>query len=850
VPKTCTNCQFENPDGTRFCGNCASSLTPPPEDSVAPTATMETPFEGLTRGATFAGRYEIIEELGAGGMGRVFRVEDTKVGEEVALKVILPGITVSHKILERFRNELKLARKIKHKNVCQMFDLGEDKGTHFITMEYVPGEDLKSFIKRAKRLDIGSAVSLAKEICEGLAAAHKLGVVHRDLKSSNIMIDKEGEARIMDFGIARSIESKKLTGEGKVVGTPQYMSPEQVSGEELDRRSDIYSFGIILYEMLTGRVPFDGDTSLSIAYQHKNETPPNPKDFNAQIPNNLCQVILKCMEKNREDRYQSAEEVFAELTKIERKIPTGEKVIPKKKPRPRSKRRQKRLQTVLWPGIIVVAIVMIFGYIYLNWIAKKDGTMWKNSIAVLPFEDRSPSGYNEPFCEEMTMALITNLSSCEGLKVIPYRSVSRFADKGKSNKEIGKELDVATILVPYMKIEGKQIQITSQLVDASQNYVMHTFENENDLEKIFDLRQDLLIDVADKLGVAFTPEKLSVVAKREPDSLEAYNYYSKGKHFDKRYLDFNDEKDFEAAVRNYEEAIAIEENFALAYWGLGNVYHNHFVNSASAAWMDFEQMQKNYTTAYQINPDLAEANVGLGWTHFYKGEWDEAFQFHKRALELESNNAEIIYYVAGFFKDIGLYDKAVELYLKSILIDPVYREYHEVCALCYMKMGQFEKAAEQIESALEFEPDNTHLRLFYARQLIMMNKIGEAENIIVGVEKLEPDNPGIQLTRAYISAIEGEKEKALAAIKDLDPYVYTALISPVYSLLGMKDEAIENIQEVIKNGFSKVKTYPYTFYSLTKNHFYEDLRDDPRFQEIIKEEKKNYQERLRKYSDI
>jgi serine/threonine protein kinase/Flp pilus assembly protein TadD len=850
LAKTCPKCHFDNPDGTRFCGNCATSLAAPEENSVARTETMETPLEGLTRGATFAGRYEIIEELGSGGMGKVYRVEDTKVGEEIALKVILPGVDVSQKTLERFRNELKLTRKIKHKNVCQMFDLGEDAGTHFITMEYVPGENIKSFIKRAKRLDIGSAVSLAREICEGLAAAHRLGVVHRDLKSSNIMIDKEGEARIMDFGIARSIESKKLTGEGKVVGTPQFMSPEQIGGEELDRRSDIYSFGIILFEMLTGKVPFDGDTSLSIAYQHKNEPPPNPRDFNTQIPNSLSNVILKCLEKNREERYQSAEELFSDLTEIERKIPTGEKVIPPRKPRHRLQRRKSRLQFLLWPGIAFVAVVMIFGYIFLDRMIQKNKTRWKNSIAVLPFEDRSLTGDHELLCEEMTIALITSLSSCEDLKVIPYRSVSRYEDKGKSNKDIGEELGVAAILVPYLKIEGEKIQILAQLVNASQDFIIDTFDNQNDMEKIFELRHDLFMDVADNLGVTFTPERLRVLTKREPESLEAYNYYSIAKHFDRKYLDSGDEKDFEEAVHNYESAIEIEEDFALAHWSLGNLYHTHFAISDKSEWMDFELMERSYTKAYEIDPDLAEANVGLGWAHFYKGEWEEAFQYYKQAINLNPNNAEVNYYVGGFFKDIGLYHKAVDLYLIAIMIDPVNLEYRDVCARCYMKMGEYEKAAEQTKEALEFEPENTYLHLFYARQLIMMKKYEEAEQVIARVEKQNADLPGIQYTRAFLYAIEGEKEKALAIIKDLDPYIYTSLISSVYSLSGMKDEAIEHIRDVIKNGFTEIKTFPYTYRSLTGNHFLDGLRDDPRFRDIVKEEKKKYQDRVKKYSQI
>lgn len=216
----CPKCNSENPADTKFCGECASPLHPSEEIPASPTKTLETPTEELTRGTTFAGRYEIIEELGKGGMGKVYRVEDKKITEEVALKLIKPEISLDKKTIERFSNELKLARKIRHKNVCGMYDLGEENGTHYITMEYVPGEDLKSFIRRAGPLNTGKTLFIAKQVCDGLAEAHRLGVIHRDLKPQNIMIDKEGNARIMDFGIARSLKGKGITGAGVMKETP------------------------------------------------------------------------------------------------------------------------------------------------------------------------------------------------------------------------------------------------------------------------------------------------------------------------------------------------------------------------------------------------------------------------------------------------------------------------------------------------------------------------------------------------------------------------------------------------------------------------------------------------------
>ncbi|MGD8540396.1 MAG: serine/threonine-protein kinase, partial [Candidatus Aminicenantes bacterium] len=354
----CPKCDFENTSDSKFCKECGTQFPSPEEVKV--TETIEAPKEELTRGSTLANRYEIIEELGKGGMGRVYRVEDTKLKQEVALKLIKPEIAKDKKTIERFRNELKIARNIRHKNVCGMFDLGEADGARFITMEYVSGEDLKSFIRRAAPLSTSRTISIAKQVCDGLAEAHRLGVIHRDLKPNNIMIDKDGNVRIMDFGIARSLEAKGITGAGVMIGTPEYMSPEQVEGKETDQRSDIYSIGVILYEMVTGRVPFEGDTPFTVGVKHKSETPKDPRDINTQIPEDISRVILKCLEKEKDKRYQSAGEVRSELMNIEQGIPTTERVIPERKPlTSREITVQFSLKKAFIPALVFIAVVII-----------------------------------------------------------------------------------------------------------------------------------------------------------------------------------------------------------------------------------------------------------------------------------------------------------------------------------------------------------------------------------------------------------------------------------------------------------------------------------------------------------
>ena len=312
----CPSCQTENPSDSKYCRECATPLTS--VGMPAFTRTLETPGEELTRGTLFAGRYEIIEELGTGGMGRVYRAIDKKLNEEVAIKFLRKEIASDRKIIERFANELKLARRIIHKNIARMYELMEFGETSFITMEFVPGENLKSFIKRIGKLPEGKAVAIAKQVCEGLREAHHLGVTHRDLKPQNIMIDTEGNARVMDFGIARSMETKGQTEAGMIIGTPEYMSPEQAEGKEANARSDIYSLGVVLYEMLTGQVPFAGDSSMSVALGHINKVPLDPQAINSHISDPMNHLILKCLEKNPEKRYPDIEGLIFELDNIEK----------------------------------------------------------------------------------------------------------------------------------------------------------------------------------------------------------------------------------------------------------------------------------------------------------------------------------------------------------------------------------------------------------------------------------------------------------------------------------------------------------------------------------------------------
>jgi len=740
----CPKCQHENPDDTIFCGKCATRLPSPEKAEV--TETLETPKEELTTGSTFAERYQIIEELGKGGMGRVYKAHDTKIKEKIALKLIKPEIAKDKKTIERFSNELRLARKVRHKNVCGMFDIGEEKGTHYITMEFVPGEDLRSLIRRIGQLPIGKSIAIAKQICEGLAEAHRLGVVHRDLKSNNIMIDKEGNVRIMDFGIARSIEAKGITGAGVMIGTPEYMSPEQVEGKEVDQRSDIYSLGIILYEMVTGRVPFEGDTPFTVGVKHKSEMPQNPKELNTQISDDLNRMILRCLEKEKERRYQSTGEVCSELENIERGIPTTERIVPERKPlTSREITVTFGLKKLLIPAVAVIGVVLITVVIW-KLIPKKEVVpipSGKPSLAIMYFENDTGDEGLDHYRKALSDLLIADLSQSKFISIVRgdkifnvLSQLNQLESKSYSSeilKEVATRSKASHILQGNYTKAGENFRINIMLHDANTEELIGSEMVEGvGEESIFPMVDELTRRI--KANLRLTRKEIASdldkeVGKITTSSPEAFKFYSEGRMY-------HQTGDFRRSIQLMERAVAIDPEFAMAYRSL----------SASFGNLGYGAERKEFLRkAFELSERASDREKYIIQGDFFRQSektYDKAIEAYERLLELYPEDSIGNTNSAILYSSIEDWDKAIERLevLRQAKDDSPYS--YTTLSRSYSAKGLYRKAEEVLEDYLNNISDSFMVRGYLALTHFCQRKFDLA---LVEADKMASIDPNLFL---------------------------------------------------------------------------------------------------------
>jgi TolB-like protein/Tfp pilus assembly protein PilF len=638
------------------------------------------------------------------------------------------------------------------------------------------------------------------------------------------MIDREGDAHIMDFGIARSLKGKGITGSGVMIGTPEYMSPEQIEGKEVDQRSDIYSLGIILYEMLTAKVPFEGDTPFAIGLKHKSEIPKNPKELNTQIPDDLSRVILKCLDKDVEKRFQSAGELRSELTRIEKGIPSTERIIPKGKPITSKEITVTfRLKKLLFPALILVAIVAAAVIIWQSLLRKEPVSPMPEqpSIAVLPFVDLSPQQDQAYFCDGLADELINRMSKIENLRVPARTSVFSFKGKELDIQEIGKKLNVGTVLEGSVRKAGDKLRITVQLVKVDEGYPLWSEKYDRSMEDIFALQDEISLAIVDNLKIKLLGKEKQEFIKGQTQNLEAYDSYLKGRYFwNKRTVE-----DIRRSVEYFQQAIKEDPQYALAYAGLADSYITLGDWRGLSPNEAFTEAKKAAEKALEIDDQLAEAHNSLAYIKYiYEWDWPGAERGFKHSISLNPNYATAHQWYAEFLTIIGRFDEALKEAKRAQELDPLSLIINAVGGWPYMYSRKYDQAIEHFQKTLEMDPDFMPARSYLARTYIGKSMYKEA----LREYEILNDLPG--MGQAY--AKMGKTKEARQVLEELrerskHTHIGPSRVALIYFALGENDAGFEWLEKAYEErcyGMSRLEVDPGL----------DSVRSDPRFKALLK----------------
>ena len=730
--------------------------------------------------------YRIIRPLGSGGMGEVWLAEDTKLGRSVALKFLPTQCCRDESVRTRFIREAQAAAQLNHPNIITIYEVNEYKMRPFFAMEYVDGVSLDNYIKEQSQ-DIRQVVDLAVQISGGLAEAHGKGIIHRDIKPSNILVDKNGRLRILDFGLAFSRGMLRITETGGRLGTIAYMSPEQSRGEKLDQRSDIFSFGVVLYQMITGRLPFDAEYDAAIIYAIVHDNPEPLARYKADVPDNLQRIVDKTLDKNPETRYQSLSDLLVDLRRVGRELKglSEETLSLDRKQQP--------------------------------------------SIAVLPFTNLSADREQEYFCDGMAEEIINVLTHLEGLRIVARTSAFSFKNKEIDIREIGRRLNVDTVLEGSVRKAGNHLRIGAQLINVHDGYHLWSEKFDRDAEDIFAVQDEISLAIVDKLKVKLLKDEKAKLVKRFTDNMEAYSLYLKGRYFWNRRYEIGMQK----AMVCFQQAIEKDPLYALAYTGIADCYNQlgHFgMRHPQDA---YPKAKAAAAKALEIDDTLAEAHASLGWTHtFHDWDWPAAENQFKCALTLNPNYAPAHEWYGLYLGVVGKFEEAVAQARRGLELDPVSLVFNSVAGLAYYWMRSYDEAIDQLNRTLEMDRDFSIALLFNGFALTASQRWDEAISALKKFATISNNSPLGLGHLGYAYALANRKDDAMKTLNLLDELSKERYVSPlsralVYMGLGDKERALDHLEKAFEereSWITTLKTAPY----------FDTLRFEPRFTALIK----------------